>query len=257
MAIHPLLNTAIRAARRGGETIVRNIDQLHRINVEFKGRADLVSEVDRNAEQEIIQVIQRAYPDHAILAEEGGSIEGRECEWIIDPLDGTTNFLHGIPHFAVSIAVRANNLIEHAVVYNPVLNEMFTASRGMGAHLDDRRIRVSQVDKLEHALVSTGFMLRNMEGYDRWCNSTRAVVGRCQALRQPGAAALDLAYVACGRNEAFFEAALKPWDIAAGALLIEEAGGIITDFEAGSDYLTSGNVLAGTPRIQEALREFV
>lgn len=257
MANHPLLNTAVRAARRAGELIIRNIDQLHRIDVEFKGRADLVSEVDRNAEHDIIETIRRAYPDHAILAEEGGSHPGTEYEWIIDPLDGTTNFLHGIPHFAVSIAVRANNVIEHAVVYNPILNEMFTATRGMGAHLDDRRIRVSQVDKLERAVVSTGFMLRNMEGYERWCVSSRAVVGRCQALRQNGAAALDLAYVACGRNEAFFEAALKPWDIAAGALLVEEAGGIISDFSAGSDYLKSGDVLAGTPRIQEALLQFV
>ncbi len=257
MAIHPLLNTAVRAARRAGELIIRNVDQLHRIDVEFKGRADLVSEVDRNAEHDIVETIRRAYPDHAILAEEGGALPGTEYEWIIDPLDGTTNFLHGIPHFAVSIAVRANNVIEHAVVYNPILNEMFTATRGMGAHLDDRRIRVSQVDKLEHALVSTGFMLRNREGYERWCTSTRAVVGRCQALRQNGAAALDLAYVACGRHEAFFEATLKPWDIAAGALLVEEAGGIISDFEAGSDYLESGNVIAGTPRIQEALLKFV
>jgi len=214
--MHPLLNTAVRAARKAGEKIVRNIDQLHRIEVEYKGRADLVSFVDRDAEEAIVETIKRAYPNHAILAEEGGVTEGSESEWIIDPLDGTTNFLHGIPHFAVSIAVRTNNVIEHAVVYNPVLNEMFTASRGMGAHLDDRRIRVSTVDRLEHALVSTGFILRNL-----------------------------------------YEAALKPWDIAAGALLVEESGGIITDFDAGSNYLESGNVLAGTPRIQEALREFV
>jgi len=255
--MHPLLNTAVRAARKAGEKIVRNVDQLHRIEVEYKGRADLVSFVDRDAEDAIVETIKRAYPNHAILAEEGGATEGSECEWIIDPLDGTTNFLHGIPHFAVSIAVRANNVIEHAVVYNPMLNEMFTATRGMGAHLDDRRIRVSQVDKLEHALVSTGFMLRNRDGYDRWCTSVRSVAGRCQAVRQAGAAALDLAYIAAGRHEAFYQAGLKPWDIAAGALLVEESGGIITDFEAGSKYLDSGDVLAGTPRIQEALREFV
>ncbi len=255
--MHPLLNTAIKAARRAAAIILRYLDQVDRLHVEAKGRADFVSEVDRLAEQEIIEVLRGAYPHHAIIAEEGGSQPGNDFEWIIDPLDGTTNFLHGHPQFAISIALRHAGNIEHGVVFDPLRNELYTASRGRGAQLNSRRIRVSQVRRLQDSLLGTGFPFKILDHLDEWLAIFRALLVRSSGIRRAGAAALDLAYVACGRFDGFWEMGLKPWDMAAGSLLIQEAGGLVSDFDGGRDFMHSGNIVAGNPAIHPLLLQFV
>jgi myo-inositol-1(or 4)-monophosphatase len=253
--MHPMLNTAIKAARAAGRIIVRHLADLDRLAVESKGRNDFVTQVDRRAEEEILRVVQRAYPDHAILAEESGVQAGSEYEWIIDPLDGTTNFLHGYPQFAVSIAAHQRGRPMIAVVFDPLREELFTATRGDGAQLNDRRIRVSHVNQLDGALLGTGFPYSSMEFLDAWIATFRELVARTSGVRRAGSAALDLAHVACGRLDGFWEFGLSPWDIAAGCLLIEEAGGLVSDFAGGANFFAGGNVLCGNPRIHaEMLR---
>ena len=256
--MEPLLNIAISAARRASSIIFRNMNRLDSINVSSKGRNDFVSEVDRQAESEIIACIRKSYPDHAFLAEESGRQGDSEYLWIIDPLDGTTNYLHGFPVFSVSIAVARGDNLEHAVIYDPLRQELFTASRGSGAQLEGRRIRVSDQRGLDGSLIGTGFPFRgDMQEVDRYMPVLRAVIGEAAGVRRPGSAALDLAYVAAGRLDGFWESGLKPWDIAAGCLLIQEAGGIVTDFEGGDGYSKSGEIVTGTPKVYAELREII
>ena len=251
--MHPMLNTAIKAARRGATIINRASFDLDRIDATEKQHNDYVSDVDKSAEAAIIDVLTSAYPSHAILAEESGPSgnlhDENEHVWIIDPLDGTTNFLHGFPQYCVSIALQFRGVITQAVVFDPTRNEMFTATKGAGAYLNDKRIRVTKRDKIADTLLGTGFPFRSTAEIDAYMQMFQLMAGKCQGLRRPGAAALDLAYVATGRLDGFFEKNLKPWDIAAGALLVSEAGGIVGTFEGESDYLYKGDVIAGTPKI--------
>jgi myo-inositol-1(or 4)-monophosphatase len=248
--MHALVNIAVRAARRAGDLIMRNLNRLHELTVTTKSRNDFVTEVDRQAEREIIETIRHSYPDHAFLAEESGQSGTGDEVWIIDPLDGTTNFVHGFPVFAVSIAFQRRGVLEHAVVYDPARQELFTASRGDGAQLEGRRIRVSGQRTLEGALIGTGFPYhQNAEHIDPYLAIFKAVSTRAAGIRRPGAAALDLAYVAAGRLDGFWEIGLRAWDIAAGALLIREAGGLIGNLRGNDGYLDSGNVAAGTPKV--------
>ena len=253
--MQPLLNIAVRAARRAGDLIVRNIDRVPTLNVRSKSRNDFVSEVDHMAERDIVETIRRTHPDHGFLGEEGGRSGGDEFVWIIDPLDGTTNFLHGFPTFAVSLACQYRGRIEHAVVYDPMRQELFTASRGDGAQLDGRRIRVSKQATIEGALIGTGFPYReNSRWIDPYLAMMKAVMQQSAGIRRPGAASLDLAYVAAGRIDAFWEIGLNAWDTAAGSLLITEAGGRIGTL-TGGEYRQNGNVLAGSPKVYEAMLE--
>jgi myo-inositol-1(or 4)-monophosphatase len=249
------MNIAVRAARRAGEVIVRSIPRLDAVQVETKGRNDFVSEVDRLAEQEIIGTIRRLHPDHAFLAEESGHSGEADPEylWIVDPLDGTTNFLHGFPTFSVSIALQRRGRLEQAVVYDPLRQELFTASRGEGAQLDGKRIRASKLRNLEGALIGTGFPYReNARWLEPYLAMLKTVMSSAAGIRRPGSAALDLAYVAAGRLDGFWEVGLSPWDTAAGTLLIQEAGGRIGTL-TGEEYRQGGNVVAGNPRVYEAL----
>ncbi|MBY0439588.1 MAG: inositol monophosphatase [Burkholderiales bacterium] len=247
--MHPMLNTAVKAARRAGTVINRASQNLDVLTVRSKSPNDFVSEVDRDAEAAIIDVIRKAYPDHAILAEESGSSGQGEYEWVIDPLDGTTNFLHGMPHYAVSIALRQRGVLMHGVIYDPVRNELFTASRGAGAFLNDRRIRVSRRTQMADSLIGTGFPFRELSDVDGYLGMLKAVMPKCAGIRRAGAASLDLAYVAAGRFDAFWEFGLAPWDIAAGALMVAESGGLIGDASGEAGYMDSGAVVAGTPKV--------
>ena len=251
--MHPFQTIAIRAARAAGEHIVRNIDRLGSLSIQEKGRNDLVSEVDRGAEQRIIEVIQRAYPGHAILAEESGQRDGEDYEWVIDPLDGTMNYLHGLPHFSISIAVRRGDTVEHGVIFDPIRQEMFTATRGAGAQVDDRRMRVDPRRDLRGALLSTGFPFRRMGNLDGHLACLAALSPKCAGIRNTGSAALDLAYVAAGRLDGFWQWKLQPWDCAAGALMVRESGGIVTDEDGGQAFLASGNLIAAAPRVHSAM----
>jgi myo-inositol-1(or 4)-monophosphatase len=251
-----MLNTAVRAARAAGDIIVRHIDRLPELHVGTKSRNDYVSEVDRQAEQTIIYHLKKAYPDHAILAEETGGPQRGEFLWIVDPLDGTTNYLHGLPHYAVSIALQHHGRIEQAVIYDPIRQELFTATRGSGAFLNNRRIRVSKRAHLDGALLGTGFPFRAHRHFPAYQKMFAAFFERASDIRRAGSAALDLAYVAAGRLDGFWEIGLSPWDIAAGALLIREAGGLISDFTGGDGYLENGNVATANPKLlHEMLRE--
>lgn len=248
--MHPMLNIAVRAARNAGDIIVRHLNRLDQLTIANKDRNDYVSEADRQAEEEIIAVIRKAYPGHGFLAEESGSHPGKdEFEWIIDPLDGTTNFLHGFPQFAVSIALRHKGRLEQAVVYDPVSQELYTASRGSGAFLDNRRIRVSNHTSLNGALLGTGFPYKDHQHLDAYLNMLRGFITGTAGVRRPGSAALDLAYVAAGRIDGFWEIGLNPWDIAAGILLVREAGGLVSDFIGGHNYMQSGNIVAAAPKL--------
>jgi len=255
--VHALLNIAVRAARAAGEVIIRSLNRLESLTITSKGRNDFVSEVDHAAEAEIIKVIRKSYPNHAFLAEESGRSGESDTVWIIDPLDGTTNFLHGFPTFAVSIACQIKGKLEHGVVYDPMSQELFTTSRGGGAHLDNRRIRVSKQRGLEGSLIGTGFPYRaNAKYLDSYLLMLRAVMENTAGVRRPGSAALDLAYVAAGRTDAFWEIGLAPWDTAAGTLLIQEAGGRIGTL-TGGEYTQGGNVIAGSPKVYAALVELL
>jgi myo-inositol-1(or 4)-monophosphatase len=257
--MHPTLNIAVKAARRAGQIINRASNDVDLLKVVAKQQSDFVTEVDRAAEAAIIETLREAYPSHGILAEESGATVGRdeEYQWIIDPLDGTTNFIHGFPQYAISIALAHRGQVTQAVVYDPIRNEMFTASKGAGAFLDDRRIRVGKRVKLQEALIGTGFPYRNFDHVDAYLAIFKELTQSCAGIRRPGAAALDLAWVACGRLDGFWEFGLSPWDMAAGTLLITEAGGLATDLAGEPDYLDSGNVVAGSPRIFAQLLQTV
>ena len=248
--MHPMLNIAIRAARAAGTVIYRSMDKVDNLKITTKAANDFVSDVDRQAEMAIIDIIKKAYPDHSIKAEESGILDGDEkFQWIIDPLDGTTNFLHGFPQFAVSVAFKQNGRLSQAVIFNPVNQELFTASRGEGAMLNDRRIRVTKQKGLEGALLGTGFPFKDQQHLDSYLATFKALFPMTAGIRRPGSAALDLAYVAAGRMDGFWEIALNDWDMAAGALLVAEAGGLVSDFSGGEDYLETGNIVAGTPKV--------
>ena len=252
--MNALQNVAVMAARRGGDVLIRHLNKLEKLNVEKKGHNDFVSDADRAAEEAVIEVILRHYPDHAILAEESGARGESDTVWVIDPLDGTTNFLHGFPQFCVSVGVRVKGRTEAAAVYDPMRQELFAASRGNGATLDDRKIRVSGRRDLEHALIGTGFPFRNADmEMGPYLGMLGKVVRNTSGVRRPGAAALDLCYVAAGRLDAFWETGLKPWDLVAGSLLIREAGGIVSGLDGSEDFLESGHILCGTPKVYAGL----
>lgn len=256
--MHPLLTIAENAARNAGQIIVRAADRLDRVTVTEKSHNDFVTDIDQKAEEEIINVIHRAYPLHRILSEESGdSGDDSEIVWIIDPLDGTRNFIHGFPHFAVSIAVQVRGKIEHGVIYDPIRDETFTASRGRGAKLNNNRIRISTQTKLEKSLVGTGFPFRNANLQETYLNQFANVFPKTGDVRRAGSAALDLAYVAAGRLDAFWEMSLSIWDIAAGSLMIKEAGGLVSDFSGSENYLESGDIVAGNPKLFKALLQLI
>jgi myo-inositol-1(or 4)-monophosphatase len=250
--MHPMLTTAVKAARRAGNIINRGAREIDLLTVTAKGPKDFVSEIDRAAESAIVETLLAAYPDHAILAEEGtakGKNASAEHVWIIDPLDGTTNFLHGFPQYCVSIALSHRGVVTQGVVYDPVRNDLFTASRGRGAYLNDRRIRVSKRQHLRECLIGTGFPFRDGSYLDTYLGMMRAMIQHTAGIRRPGAAALDLAYVAAGFYDGFWEVGLNPWDVAAGSLLVLEAGGLIGDLDGEGDYLAGGQVIAANPKI--------
>ena len=247
----------MRAARRAGDLIVRSLSRLDSLKIDTKGRNDFVTDIDRKAEAEIIATVRRSHPDHAFLAEESGGTGESEYLWIIDPLDGTTNFLHGFPIFAVSIAVQHRGRLQHAVVYDPMRQEFFTASRGDGAQLEGKKIRVSSQRTLEGALISTGFPYRMQAAHvDDYLAILKVVMNIAAGVRRPGAASLDLAYVAAGRTDGFWEFGLAPWDTAAGTLLIQEAGGRVGT-PTGVEYALGPNVVAGNPKVYQALLEAI
>jgi myo-inositol-1(or 4)-monophosphatase len=232
------------------------MNRLHRLDIRSKGNNDFVTEIDIQAEREIIEIIHKHYPDHAIHAEESGQSGENEFVWIIDPLDGTTNFMHGFPQFAVSIGVQRRGRMEHGVVYDPLRQELFTTSRGEGAQLDGKRIRVSSHVGLERALIGTGFPYRSNQWLDNYMAMLKAVMQQTAGIRRPGSAALDLAYVAAGRLDAFWEFGLAPWDTAAGSLLITEAGGMVGTLN-GAEYQQEGHILAGAPKVYAPLAELL
>lgn len=254
----PIVNIAVKAARAAGDIIIRAADRLDKIQITEKSPNDYVTEIDQQAEREIIHIIRKAYPQHAIIGEESGKTTGKDYTWIIDPLDGTRNFIHGFPHFAVSIGILYKDKIEHGVIYDPVRQELFSATRGKGARLNDRRIRVSKNIRLENCLLGTGFPFRHAPAHlEAQLKVLQTLVPLCGDIRRAGAAALDLAYVACGRLDGFWELGLKPWDIAAGALLIKEAGGLVCDTEGGEAYLKNGNTIGGNLKIVKQLLKVI
>lgn len=251
--MNPMVNIAVRAAREAGRVITRNFNRVDRLTITDKGRNDFVTEVDRNSEAAIISVLREKYPHHAILAEESGLHAGNEYQWIIDPLDGTTNFLHGVPQFAVSIALKVKGRLEIGVIYDPLQEEMYTASRGEGALLNDRKIRVTNRKSLDGALLGTGLPYRDFRFMDNYMGMLKDLIQETAGIRRPGSAALDFAYVASGRTDGFWELGLSEWDFAAGALLVREAGGLVTDIGGGERFLDTGNVIAGGIKVHNAM----
>jgi myo-inositol-1(or 4)-monophosphatase len=257
LSMQPMLNIAVRAARSAGELILRSADSVSRLSVDQKGKNDYASEVDRMAEREIISIIKAAYPEHAILAEESGKHKGNDFVWIIDPLDGTTNFLHGFPQYSVSIALKYKGKLEVGVVYDPLRDELFTAKRGGGAMLNSRRLRVTNQNSLKGALIGTGFPFKTDRHLDAYLGMFRALTTECAGIRRAGSAALDLAYVAAGRMDGYWEIGIMEWDMAAGILLIKEAGGVVTDFSFNDNYLESGNVIVGSPKMHQLMYQLI
>jgi len=255
--MHPTLNIAVKAARRAGGIINRASRDVEQIKVSAKRDKDFVTEVDKAAEEAIIGVLHEAYPDHAILAEESGASGDSDFVWIIDPLDGTTNFIHGFPQYCISIAQTQKGVLQHAVIYDPNRNELFTASKGAGAYLNERRIRVSKRAKMNEALIGTGFPFRYFEHVDAYLGIFRDMMHKTAGVRRPGAAALDLAWVAAGRIDGFWELGLSPWDMAAGALLITEAGGLVGDLSGEQNYLETGNIVGGNPKVFSQLLQII
>ena len=253
--MHPMLTTAVKAARKAGGIINRASFDLDKLTVRSKRKNDFVSEVDHAAEEAIIGVLREAYPAHGFLAEESGEKNAdAEYVWVIDPLDGTTNFLHGFPQYCVSIALLHKSKPQQAVVYDPNRNELFTATRGSGAFLNDRRIRVTRTDRLDSALVGTGFPFRELENnLHRYVTMMKTMMRGTAGIRRAGAAALDLAWVAAGRMDAFWEIGLSPWDMAAGALLVREAGGLVSDFDGEDKYLDKGEIVAANAKVFSAM----
>jgi len=255
--MHPMLNIAIRAARSAGNLIIRSLQHVDHLEVTTKSLNDFVTDVDRMAEQEIISAIHKAYPEHAILAEESGTQGESDTVWIIDPLDGTKNFLHGFPHYCVSIAVMVRGRIEHGVIYDPLRDELFTASRGDGAKLNDRRLRVTKRKELTGALLATGFPFKYPDYLIPYMATFNAVFPQVADIRRTGSAALDLAYVAAGRLDGYWEIGLEKWDLAAGALLVEEAGGVVSDFAGDDNYYNTGNIIVGNLRLQKKILDSI
>jgi len=245
-----MLNVAVKAARRAATIINRASLNLERLQIDRKQHNDFVTEVDKAAEEAIIETLNEAYPNHGFLAEESGELlNNSDHIWIIDPLDGTTNFIHGFPQYAISIALSVNGVLQQAVIYDPNRDELFSASKGGGAYVDRRRLRVADQIKLENALIGTGFPYRQDQDVDQYLKIFADMTRQCAGLRRPGAASLDLAYVAAGRYDGFFESELKPWDMAAGALIITEAGGLVGNYRGEEGFLESGEIMAGNPRI--------
>ena len=254
--MHPILNIAVRAARRAGSIINRAALDSGGLRVTSKRAKDFVTQVDHAAEEAIIDIVSKAYPEHGFLAEESGAAKSdAEFIWIIDPLDGTTNFIHGFPQYCVSIGIQQRGALAHAVIYDPTKNELFTASKGRGAFLNDRRIRVTALARLGDALIGTGFPFKEVTRLELYMRQLGTMMKTCAGVRRAGAAALDLAYVACGRLDGFWELGLSPWDMAAGALLIQEAGGLVGDLQGEQTYLQSGDIAAATPKIFAAFLE--
>mgnify|MGYP001434171588 FL=1 len=251
--MHPMLNTAVKAARDAAEIIQFGARNLDRLTIDTKGPGDFVSEIDRKAEETIVDTLLGAYPNHGIIAEEGsGATRGNPNSdhiWIIDPLDGTTNFLHGMPTYCVSIALQVEGKLTQGVIYDPSRNDLFTTSKGAGAFMNNRRMRVSKTLKLRDALIGTGFPFRDGAQFDEYIVQLRNLMPKTAGIRRPGSAALDLAYVAAGFYDGFWEMKLNAWDMAAGALLIQEAGGLVTGIDGEDSYLESGAIVAGTPKI--------
>jgi len=251
-ALHPMLNVAIKAARAAGAIINRASMDLDILKINTKSPNDFVTEVDQAAEAAIIEILLSAYPDHGILAEESGRAHGArhsEYQWIIDPLDGTTNFIHGFPVYCVSIALAHRNVVQQAVVYDPTRNDLFYATKGRGAFLNDRRLRVSRRTRMSDALIGTGFPFRRGDNFKRYMKMFEEIMTQCAGVRRPGAAALDLCYVAAGHYDAFFETGLNPWDVAAGSLMVTEAGGLVGNFTGEPDFLFQREIIAGSPKI--------
>jgi myo-inositol-1(or 4)-monophosphatase len=256
--MHPILTNAVKAARRAGDIITYASRDLSTLKVQSKSYNDFVSEVDQSAERAIIEILQEAYPDHGFLGEESGHDRSdAENVWIIDPLDGTTNFLHGFPQYSVSIALMSQGQLTQAVVYDPNRNDLFTATRGRGAFLNDKRIRVSNRAKLQDSIVGTGFPFRDFKHLDTYLAMFKDMIKNTSGLRRPGSAALDLAYVAAGYFDGFWEIGLSKWDIAAGALLVQEAGGIVGDFEGNESWIETGNIVAGNPKILAQMLQLI
>lgn len=259
--MEPMITVALGAARKAALVLEKLTQHNGPQQIESKGRNDYVTEVDKAVEKEIIYHLRKAYPTHCIRAEEGGEIEGedKDSEWIIDPIDGTTNFINGLPHFAISIAYAYKGQLQHAVILDPSKQEEFTASRGKGATLNNRRIRVTDRRGLDGALIATGIPFNgySFENIDAYLAALKSIAGQTAGIRRMGAASLDLAYVAAGRYDGFWEMNLKPWDIAAGMLLIKEAGGLISDFRGGNSMLESGNIVCGSPRVFKPLLQTI
>ena len=259
--MHPALNIMVKAARRASQIINRASQDVEHLKITTKQQSDYVTEVDKAAEAAIIDVLREAYPEYGILAEESGLTPGEgagsDFQWIIDPLDGTTNFIHGFPQYSVSIGLTYKGQLNQALVYDVLRNEMFTASKGGGAFLNERRIRVTKCLKLEDALLGTGFPFRMFQHVDAYMGIFKELTQRSSGIRRPGSAALDLCYVACGRLDGFWEFGLSPWDIAAGCLLITEAGGLVSDLSGGEDYMQTGNLIAGTPKVFAQLLQVI
>ena len=253
--MHPMLNIAVRAARGAGNIIARACGQLDMVQSIQKGTNDFVTNVDKEAEQAIVNILRKSYPDHDIVAEEGGEYTNNnsDYQWVIDPLDGTTNFIKGIPHFAVSIALRYRGKLDQAVIFDPLRGEVFTASRGGGAQLNGRRIRVTSLPDLGGTVLATGFPFKNKHHLDAYTETFKTFFTEAADIRRTGSAALDLAYVAAGRFDGFWEIGLKPWDIAAGELIVREAGGLVSDFVGGNNQMKSGNIVAASPKVLQAM----
>lgn len=248
--MHPILNVATKAAREAGKIISRASNDVGALTVLSKDFNDYVSEVDRAAEQAIIDILKQAYPTHGFYGEESGKSNSESDDiWIIDPLDGTTNFLHNFPQYCVSIALQQKGVLTQAVIYDPVRNDLFTATKGRGAFLNDKRIRVANRSKLQTALISTGFPFKNFTHLDTYLDMLRDMIKSTSGIRRPGSAALDLAHVAAGYTDGFFETGLSSWDVAAGGLIVQEAGGMVGDFEGNESWLETGNIVAGNAKV--------
>ncbi|MDO8280166.1 MAG: inositol monophosphatase family protein [Burkholderiaceae bacterium] len=250
--LHPMINVAVKAARAAGAIINRAALDVESLRISQKQVNDFVTEVDHASEQVIIETLLAAYPGHGILAEESGATHGAKDSdyvWIIDPLDGTTNFIHGFPVYCVSIALAVKGKVEHGVIYDPSRNDLFTATRGRGAYMNDRRLRVSKRIRLSDCLIATGFPFRSGDNFPRYLAMMGDIMPRTAGLRRPGAAALDLAYVAAGFTDGFFETGLSPWDVAAGSLLVTEAGGLIGNFTGEADFMDQKECVAAAPKI--------
>tara|TARA_R110002111_G_scaffold46673_4_gene83889 strand:- start:92 stop:865 length:774 start_codon:yes stop_codon:yes gene_type:complete len=252
--MHPMLNIAIRAARTAGNIIAKGFENQAELQIEAKGDNDYVTRVDKEAEQAIIHKIKQSFPEHSFVGEEGGVVAGDDdFKWIIDPLDGTTNFIKGIPHFAVSIALMHKGRLDQSVVFDPIRGELFTASRGTGAQLNGFRLRASKAKELSQTILATSFPFRNKTNLPKYLQGFNKIFMQAGDIRRSGSAALDLAYVAAGRYDGYWESGLKPWDIAAGELLVRESGGLVTDFAGGNDPMQRGDIVAGSPKVVQIL----